>query len=157
MKVLCGIWQLGHSGCLLCPPCWRSRERAPPLSPGQGPFIGEEVQKAPQAKAARKCRNLARSGEVLAGLQGACACSERSHFEGAQSRLNRRGVGKRARLSWSGHVGSGMRPGVTPLVGAFSENHWATCQGLCEVTRICRGGKGSISGDPAVPIGHQSP
>lgn len=105
---------------------------------------------------ARKCRNLARSGEVLAGLQGACACSERSHVEGAQSRLNRRGVGKRARLSWSGHVGSCMRPGVTPLVGAFSENHWATCQGLCEVTRICRGGKGSISGDPAVPEGHQS-
>lgn len=36
----------------------------------------KQFRRHPETKVERKYRNLARSGEALAGLRGACACSE---------------------------------------------------------------------------------
>lgn len=59
-------------------------------SPGAFPWGSRPEDTKKQRWRERKCRNLARSGEVPAGLEGACVHSEDSVEEAGQSRQTRR-------------------------------------------------------------------
>lgn len=67
---VCGL--LAILGLLLSPPSWKSREKPPRLlSPVQGPFLGETVQKSPKSKGGERER-----AGTWPGLEGACFCNE---------------------------------------------------------------------------------